>query len=92
MSKDGFTKFLEYEARKNPLKLRGHIDIDELLKEARFLADKISWEDTKLIRDFWEDKNYHLIVPVLRRYGLEFKGIIYTEELIKEFLKIIDEH
>ena len=92
MSENGFRKFLEYESRKNPLKIKDRINKDEVLKEAKLLASRIIDEDIKLIRKFWEDKNYGLIAFVLRKYGLEFKGIIYTEDLIKEFDRIIKEH
>jgi len=92
LPKNGFMRFLEYEAEKNPLKIEGCINKDEVLKEANFLANRIIEEDIKLIRKFWEDKNYEIIAVVLKKYGLEFKGIIYTENLIKEFLRIIKRH
>ena len=89
MSKNGFMRFLEYEAKKNPL-IEEHVNKDKVLKEAKFLASKIIEEDVELVRKAWEDKDYVLAAFVLRKYGLEFKGIFYTEDLIKEFLKIID--
>ena len=89
MSKNGFVRFLECEAKKNPLRMEGRINKDEVLREAKFLASRAKPEDIKQIKEFWEDKNYDLLVFILRRYGLEFKGITYTEELIKEFLRII---
>jgi len=89
LSKNGFMRFLESEAKKKPLRVEGRINKDEVLREARLLANRIIEEDARLIRKFWEDRNYGLIAIVLRKYGLEFKGIIYTEELIKEFLRIV---
>ena len=91
MPENGFIRFLESEARKKPLVVEGRVNRKEVLKEAKLLADKITKEDVKIIRKFWEDRNYDVIAIVLRRYGLEFKGIVYTEKLIKEFLRIVKE-
>jgi len=88
LSKNGFMRFLESEAKKKPLKVEGHVDEKEVLKDAKILADKITEEDVKMIEKFWETRNYNVIALILRSYGLEFKGIIYTEKLIKEFLRI----
>jgi len=88
-SKNGFTRFLEFEAEKNPLRIEGCINHEEVLMEAELLADRMIDEDLKLIRKFWEDRNFELIVSMLRKYGLEFKGVIYTEHLIREFLRIV---
>ena len=90
MSKNGFMRFLEFEAKKKPLKVEGRVNKEKVLKEAKLLANRIAEEDLKMIRNFWEDRNYDVIAVVLRKYGLEFKGIVYTEELIKEFLRIVE--
>lgn len=91
MSKDGFSRFLEYEAGRKPLKVKGRIDKDELMREAKLLADRISGDNTGLIGKYWEEKNYWLVAFLLKKYGLEFKGITYTEELIRQFQRIIAE-
>ncbi|HIE18818.1 TPA: hypothetical protein EYP75_03740 [Candidatus Bathyarchaeota archaeon] len=89
MSKNGFMEFLESEAKKKPLKVEGRVNKKEVLKEAKLLANRITEEDVELIRNLWEDRDYDVIAIVLRKYGLEFKGIVYTEKLIKEFLRIV---
>jgi len=88
MPKNGFVKFLESEAKRKPLKIEGHINKNEVLREAKLLASRITNEDIRLVRKFWDERSYELIVIILKKYGLEFKGIVYTEELIKRVLKI----
>jgi len=89
-SKSGFIRFLESEAEKNPLMMEGRINSEEALREAEFLASRIMADDLEIIRRFWRDRDFALIALVLRRYGLEFKGVIHTEHMIKEFLRIIE--
>lgn len=90
MSKSGFTRFLESEAKRNPLRVEGRTNKDEVLREAELLAKRVIKKDLELIRKFWEDKNFYYIAYVLKKYGLEFKGIIHTDYLIKELLGIIE--
>ena len=37
---------------------------------------------------YWEKKSYTLIAYMLRRYGLEFKGLTYLEALVSELIKM----
>ena len=90
MSKDGFMRFLESEAKKKPLRVEGRINKDEVLREAELLAERIMEKDIGRIRKFWKDRNFSSIASLLKRYGLEFKGIIHTDNLIEEFLRIIE--
>jgi len=92
LSENGFRRFLESEAGRNPLRTRGGIDRDEVLREATILARRMVERDVVSIMRFWRDKDYHMIAFMLKRYGLEFKGIIYTEELIKELLGILEKN
>ncbi len=88
--KSGFIRFLESEAEKNPLMMEGRINGEEALREAELLASRIIADDLEIIRRFWRNRNFALIALALRRYGLEFKGVMRTEHMIKEFLRIIE--
>ena len=90
LPKSGFKRFLESEAKKKPLKVEGRVNKKEVLKKAKLLADRIKDEDLEMIKRFWEERNYDVLTIILRKYGLEFKGIVYIQELIKEFLKIVE--
>ena len=87
LAKDAFSEFLEYEAKRNPLRIKGQIDRDELMREAKLLVDRMSRDDAEAIKKFWEEKSYGQIAFLLRSYGLEFKGLTYTDELIKQILR-----
>jgi len=89
LPENGFKRFLECEAERNPLRIEGRIDKDEVLREAAILAKRMIEKDVALIMRFWRDKDYQMIAFMLKKYGLEFKGIIYIEELIKELLRIL---
>lgn len=57
-------------------------------RNAKILARKISLEDYETIKVHWKNKNYTLIAYMLRKYGLDFKGLTYLETLINELIKI----
>ncbi|MEM2129837.1 MAG: hypothetical protein QXZ70_04480 [Candidatus Bathyarchaeia archaeon] len=57
-------------------------------RDAKILARKISLEDYETIKVHWKNKNYTLIAYMLRKYGLDFKGLTYLETLINELIKI----
>jgi len=61
---------------------------EEAARDARILADKISLEDYENLKKYWRNKRYFLIASMIRRYGLEFKGLTYLENLMEELLKI----
>jgi len=57
-------------------------------KDAKILAKKISREDYENLKVHWKNKNYTLLAYMLRRYGLDFKGLTYLETLINELVKM----
>jgi len=61
---------------------------DEALKDAKILARRISPDDYKILKMYWEKKSYTQIAYKLRLYGLEFKGITYLEMLMNELIKM----
>ena len=77
----------KYVPRKFRKILRKGLDFD---RNKRYYNGAELKKDLELIRKFWEDKNFYYIAYVLKKYGLEFKGIIHTDYLIKELLGIIE--
>lgn len=61
---------------------------DEALKDAKVLAGRISPDDFESLKKYWENKSFMVIAYMLRRYGLEFKGLTYLEILVTELLSI----
>jgi len=57
-------------------------------KDAKILAKRISREDYENLKVHWKNRNYTLIAYMLRRYGLDFKGLTYLETLVNELIKI----
>ncbi len=57
-------------------------------RDAKILAKKISREDYETLKVHWKNKNYTLLAFMLRRYGLDFKGLTYLETLVNELIKI----
>jgi len=57
-------------------------------KDAKILAKKISHEDYENLKVHWKNKNYTLLAYMLRRYGLDFKGLTYLETLVSELVKL----
>jgi len=88
MSDEAFKRFLEAEARRKPLRIEGFVDRAEVLKDAETLATKISLEDYQSITRFWQSRSFASVASVLRKYGLEFKGITYMEALMNELLRM----
>jgi hypothetical protein len=60
---------------------------DTAAKDADILAKRISPEDYENLKKYWENKSFTSIAFMLRRYGLEFKGLTYLEVLVNEVLK-----
>ena len=90
MSDEAFKKFLESEAKKSPLRLEGYVNEAEVQKDARRLANSMTSEDYEAVKEHWRTKNFMSIAFVLRKYGLEFKGITYMERLIEELSKLME--
>ena len=57
-------------------------------KDAKILAKRISREDYENLKVHWKNRNYTLIAYMLRKYGLDFKGLTYLETLVNEIIKI----
>ena len=64
---------------------------DEALKDAKVLAGRISPDDYQSLKKYWDSKSFTLIAYMLRRYGLEFKGLTYLETLVSELLNMKEE-
>lgn len=82
MANDSFRKFLESEAEKNKA---------EVSRDAKDLAKRVSLDDYEGIRRLWQGKSYTSVAFMLRRYGLEFKGIGYMEILMNELINIMEQ-
>ena len=89
MSDEAFKKFLESEAKKSPFRLEGYVNEAEVQKDAKRLANSMTSEDYEDVKEHWRTKNFMSIAFVLRKYGLEFKGITYMERLIEELSKLM---
>ena len=88
MSKDSFKKFLESEAKKNPLRIEGFVNEEELKRDIKRLAKSISRDDYDLVKELWRTRSFMSLAVMLKKYGLEFKGITYMERLISELTKM----
>jgi len=90
VSDEAFKKFLESEAKKSPFRLEGYINEAEVRKGARRLASSITSEDYEIVKEHWRTRSFMSLAFVLRKYGLEFKGITYTERLMEELSKLME--
>ena len=61
---------------------------EEALKDAKVLAGRIGPDDYESLKKYWENKSFTMIAYMLRRYGMEFKGLTYLEILVRELLNI----
>jgi hypothetical protein len=57
-------------------------------RDAKILAKKISHEDYENLKVQWKNRNYSFLAYMLRRYGLDFRGLTYLETLVNEIIKI----
>jgi len=60
------------------------VHYDEDMKDARIFAKRISPDDYEILRKYWKNKSFTIIAFILRRYGLEFKGLTHLETMVKE--------
>jgi ribosomal protein S25 len=90
MSDEAFKKFLKSEAEKSPFKLEGYVNESEVQKDTKRLADSITNEDYEAVKEHWRTRSFMSIAFILRKYGLEFKGITYMERLMEELTKLIE--
>lgn len=91
MSSKSFKKFLESEAKKSPFRIEGYINEAEVLKDAIRLACSLTEEDYEAIKEHWRTKSLLSFASILRKYGIDFKGITYMERLMNELSKIMNE-
>jgi len=89
LSDEAFKKFLKSEAKKTPFRLEGYVNEAEVQKDAERLVDAISSEDYEAVKEHWRTRSFMSIAFVLRKYGLEFKGITYMERLMEELSKLM---
>jgi len=61
---------------------------DEASRDAKNLLGRINPDDYRTLRQYWEKKSFTLIAYMLRRYGIEFKGLTYLERLVAELIRM----
>jgi len=88
MSDEAFKKFLKSEAKKSPFRLEGYVNDAEVRKDAERLMNALSSEDYEAIKEHWRTRSFLSLAFLLKKYGLEFKGITYTERLMEELSKL----
>lgn len=57
MSDDAFRRFLESEAERNPFRIEGYVNEEEVRRDAERLAKSITPEDYKTIRERWQPRS-----------------------------------
>ena len=61
---------------------------DEALRDFKKLVGRISSHDYGTLKLYWEKKSFTLIAYMLRRYGIEFKGLTHLETVVTELIKV----
>jgi hypothetical protein len=61
---------------------------DEASRDAKNLLGRINPDDYETLKQYWQKKSFTLIAYMLRRYGIEFKGLTYLERLVNELIKM----
>lgn len=61
---------------------------DEASRDAKNLLGRINPDDYETLKQYWQKKSFTLIAYMLRRYGIEFKGLTYLERLVDELIKM----
>ncbi len=64
---------------------------DEASRDARNLLGRINPDDYETLKQYWQKKSFTLIAYMLRRYGIEFKGLTYLERLVDGLIKMKEE-
>jgi|GEM_PF-2410720 hypothetical protein len=88
MSDEAFKKFLKSEATKSPFRLEGYVNEAEVQKDAERLMNVVSPEDYEALREYWQTRSFLSLAFLLKKYGLEFKGITFTERLMEELSRL----
>ena len=61
---------------------------DEASRDAKNLLGRINPDDYQTLKQYWQKKSFTLIAYMLRRYGIEFKGLTYLERLVAELIRM----
>ncbi|MDH5687733.1 MAG: hypothetical protein OEZ48_07725 [Candidatus Bathyarchaeota archaeon] len=61
---------------------------DEASRDAKNLLGRINPDDYETLKQYWQKKSFTLIAYMLRRYGIEFKGLTYLERLVAELIRM----
>lgn len=61
---------------------------DEAFRDVKKLIKRISSYDYKTLNMYLEKKSFTLIAYMLRRYGIEFKGLTHLETMVSELIKM----
>jgi len=61
---------------------------EEASRDAENLLGRISPDDYETLKQYRQKKSFTLIAYMLRRYGIEFKGLTYLERLVDELIKM----
>ena len=64
---------------------------DEASRDAKNLLGRINPDDYETLKQYWQKKSFTLIAYMLRRYGIEFKGLTYLERLVSELIRMKEE-
>jgi len=64
---------------------------DEASRDAKNLLGRINPDDYQTLKQYWQKKSFTLIAYMLRRYGIEFKGLTYLERLVDELIRMREE-
>lgn len=60
----------------------------EASRDAKVLLGRVSPDDYETLKQYWQKRSFTLIAYMLRRYGIEFKGITHLEALMNELIKM----
>ncbi len=60
---------------------------EEASRDAKILAKRISADDYKNLKTYWQNRSFFPIASMLRRYGIEFKGLTHLESLVSELIE-----
>jgi len=61
---------------------------EEASKDAEKLVKKIIPDDYAALKIHRQKRNFAVIAFMLRKYGIEFKGLTYLELLVDELIKM----
>lgn len=65
--------------------------VEEASKDAENLFRRVHPDDYASLKLQWQKKNFYLIAFILKRYGIDFKGLTYMEVLVDKLIKLREE-